>query len=96
MMNFVSNTTEGMTMTVLLVTLLFTGAAALAVGAIGASVSYYGRAALALPQQLRDCSEVQEVRVTNRRIEPYRATAKIYRPDFKRKLREQPPLRAAA
>ncbi len=86
-------------MTLLLVTLLFTASAALAIGAIAASVSRYGATALALPHQLRDCSQVQEVRVTTRRIEPWRKSATILRPDFKRKLRvqpEQPPLRAAA
>jgi hypothetical protein len=86
-------------MTVLIVTLLFTGSAALAFGAIAASVSRYGAAALALPQQLSECSQVQEVRVTIRQIEPWRKSATILRPDFKRKLRaqpEQPSLRAAA
>jgi hypothetical protein len=86
-------------MILLLTTVLFAGSALLALGAVAASVSRYGSTALALPGQLRECRQVQEVHVRTVRMEVRRTSAKIYRPDFKRKLRElspQPPLRDAA
>ena len=85
-------------LTVLIAT-LFAAAACFALIVIADSWRSHSGAALALRQQLRECTTVRELRFSLITTEVRHSGATVYRPNFRpeaRALPFQPPLRAAA
>lgn len=85
-------------MTALLLTALFTAAAALAVAILAQALIVHAPAFAAVRRELATCRETRETRTRVSLIEVRRAGAVIYRPDFTpgaRPRRAAPALRAA-
>jgi hypothetical protein len=86
-------------MTAILLATMFAAAAVLALGAIADSWRQFGTAAMALREQLATCSRTRELHFTLVTTEVRRASARVYRLNFRpagQSLPLQPELRAAA
>jgi hypothetical protein len=81
-------------MTAILLTSLFAASGVLACTSIRQSWRRYGRSALALRGQLRDCSEWRDVTVTIYETKVHPAGAVILRPAFKAPERAPVPAHA--
>ena len=78
-------------MTAILFTALFVAAGILAIASLRESWRRHGPAALALRNELRNCSEWREVRITIREVTVRPQGALILRPDFRGRQQSRTP-----